>query len=188
MTVTRRAPINWNSQRSEGRPLVSVTKDGKPVEGFDPDRIINVSVEEEVLKLTNAGHIHAWFVRNVKGISEAGNGPVRVTMRDLSSLLAACEKVLFASQLVPVETFSRENYDWWSSEAKNAVGNPRKAIKNVNVAHRELPASEKYGGTGEYDEEYLKAVEDTRNLIARLKCEQAGRTEGEFYYSSSRYW
>lgn len=186
MIVTRRTPVQWKNQRTDDRPLVSITKGGEPVQGLVSERITSVSVEEEVLKLAGAGHIHAWFARKAK--EPIGTyGTIRITANLLEELLATCEKVLFASQLVPADRYSAELYSW-SNEAKQAVGNPRKTIKNVNVAHQELPASASFGDSGNYDEKYLRDVEDTRTAIAKLKSERFGLNDGEFYYTLSRAW
>lgn len=180
MTVTRRTPVKWKHQHPDHRPLVSVTKAGQPVESIDSERIINV--EEEVMTWTDAGHIHEWFERNIEGVRGSWRTPVFLPWHKLDKLLADCEKVLFASHLVPAVSFVRD-FHWYSADAKEAAGNPRMVVKNVNVAHNVMPLPRDHGLPDEYDESYIKAIEDTRSWAAKMKLGPHGAEEGQLYYS-----
>lgn len=182
MTVTRRNPVRWNDRHPDDRVLITLVKNGEPERVTISEHI--TGYEEQVMKWTNAGHIHDWFAKNVDGVKDH-SGAVLIRPRDLEALLSACEKVLFASHLIPAEKLSGRS--WWSSEVRKAAGNPHSEIKNVNVAHKTLPVSTGYGSLGKYDAAYLLSVAETRSWCARTLANEYGTPAitGDLYYSWS---
>lgn len=160
---------------------VLVKRGGVPLEN---DQYESVTVEERVMEWESAQHIHNWFVENVQdGVDNRAEYVVR--SGHLQKLVAVCEKVLNASQLVPETDFAAA-IDVWPSPTSAAMRQPKKVIKNVSVAHKLLPAwSER--GTEPYGEAYWKAVDDTRSWALRMLADTKDGVAGTLYYYSSNW-
>lgn len=183
MSATRKSYVKSSEYESpEHKYSVSVTRGGKPVVGYDPNRV--AYVEEDVMDWDNASHIHAWFVDNVqKGKND--HGTYEVTMDHLMRLLSVCEKVLYGSHLVTKEPVLNSIAFVPFSQRQQAKGSLPKVIKNVAAAYKLLPLRD-FGRYGliEYGEAYLNAVEATREWAERMLVELEGGTKRTIYYSS----
>jgi len=162
---------------------VEIARGEKPVAGIKPERIIGV--EEEVMRWTNARHIHGWFVDNVQH-GKNDYGSYALTSENLFELYSTCERVLNASQLVRKPVFEKL---WYGSYRRTgeAEAAPRLAMRNVAIAHKLLPTrSWGYEGAGEYDEQYIQAVRETRDWAERMLDDVEAKVPGTIYYSSTR--
>jgi hypothetical protein len=172
----------WDHQKAEKRYAVRMTCGGKPVSGVQADRISEVA--EEVMYWRKANHIHAWFVDNVQG----GNddcGSYYVSEDQLRQLLGLCRKVLDASTLVDGSVYAGTQY---SKEHPNGVvqRTPGKVIADASVAIDLLPVrSGFFFGSTEYDEYYLRDVQETHDWAERMLTDIKAGCPGKVYYSSS---
>lgn len=176
--IRRNTVSKWD-YRSGNEPLkVHVSRgDASEVDGV----YHSVTIEEHVMEWKNAHHIHNWFVKNVLK-DYPSREKALIGMDKLRELLLVCEKVLSSSQLVP-ETMFASALDRYPSPDSEALRNPGKVIKNVNVAHQLLPDGTGYSGDRPlYGEEYLKAVEETRNWVLRMIADRREGKRGELYY------
>ena len=107
----------WDSQSSEERYDVVVTKGGVPVNDIDTTKISYI--EEEVATWRKANHIHLWFVENIQaGVDKCGE--YYVSERELRELLRVCKLVQadnsLAEALLPTQSgffFGGTEYDEW---------------------------------------------------------------------------
>jgi hypothetical protein len=184
MYAVRRTKVNQcDDVLKEHESAVHVTRGGRPIIGLEPERIKTINVEEQVMEWRDAGHIHAWFVKNVQN-GKAYAESYLVTRDKLIELLTVCEKVLAASHLVPARMFA-SSLSKWESPDPEAMRENAKVINNVNVAHKLLPVTG-MRSDADYDEAYLKVVEETRSWILRMFADRPDRLS-EVYYSTSRW-
>lgn len=183
MSAARRLYVKqWSYQKPEERYTVQIAYGGKPVRGIDPDRIS--VIEEEVMDWRKANHIHSWFVDNVQD-GKDDCGTYHVPWEMLCQLHGVCGEVSHASKLVDGTVYGGTVYD---KEHPNGVvqRTPGKVIEDPTVARKLLPTREGFFfGSYEYDEWYLKDVENTRNWAARMLADHKAGVPGDIYYSSS---
>ena len=137
--------------------------------------------EEEVLAWGVTRQIGEWITKRTS--EERDNHGYLIGWNSLEQLLIACEKVLNASHLVP-DTWFAEDVKTDGSLDRKALADPKKTIKNVNVAHKLLPAYHGYGSSGEYDEAYLQDVEDTRDWLLDMFAARREDTGAKVYYAT----
>lgn len=128
-----------------------------------------------------ANHIHNWFVENVQdGVDECQKS--YVSSEQLQELYDLCKEVLTVMQTdeVDLEIYSFEN-------DANVVEKGREIV-NSSTIHKMLPTSSGFffGGTG-YDEWYIRDVENTLEILEKLRNEDGsfGRKGMDYYYRSS---
>lgn len=173
---------NWSDDPAEKHYSVQITYGGKPVPGYQPERI--TSVEEEVMYWRKANHIHEWFVQNVQN-DEDDCGKYCVAWEQLRDLLDVCNEVIEASKLVDGTVYAGTVYD------KDHPGGveqrePGKVIENSTLAAELLPTTSGFFfGSKEYDEDYLAEVIETRDWIVSMLDDQKNGVPGDIYYSSS---
>ena len=183
MYAVRRTHVKkWKHEPPSEEYSVQVTKGGEPVADIDPERISQV--DEEVMYWRKANHIHAWFVENVQdGIDNCAS--YYVSDEKLEELLGLCKRVIRASKLVDGAVLASYS---WDSETKQRIENREagKVIKNPKVAQELLPRQEGFFFGGyEYDEWYLKDVQDTHDWIVQTFKDRAKGILSDIYYSSS---
>jgi hypothetical protein len=173
----------WNHKKKEDQYKVLVRKGGKPDPSFDYKKISNI--EEEVMYWRKANAIHAWFVREVQG-GKDDCGDYLVTREDLEKLLDACNKVLASTILVSGKI--NNGYGYKKNEATGEMERYEciedgKVLADSTVAQELLPSSSGFFfGSTEYNEWYLKDVEETKKM---LEEELAKESSGDYYYHSS---
>jgi hypothetical protein len=154
---------------------VIVKKGGKVVKEIQPDRVS--SIEEQVAYWRKENHIHAWFVNNVQD----GEDDCRehyVSREQLKELVDTCEKVLASLDNSPKKKV-KVKVGW---QGGKELYEDIDVYVNTELAEELLPtqAGFFFGGT-EYDEWYVKGLENTLNQITPLLSEE----EGDFYYQAS---
>ena len=156
---------NWSHQTPEEKTKLTVKKGGKKHPEINPDKV--TYIQEEVGYWRKANAIHVWFVANVQnGVDECQESYVDPTK--LKALLQTCISVRDNSNLIT------------DKEGPNKEG---KVIEDTTFAEDLLPSQSGFffGGT-EYDEWYLKDIEDTIKILeAELKLEH----RVEYYYRAS---
>lgn len=184
MYAVRKLDVKHRGYQSEDeRYKVQIERGGKPVSDIQSDRIS--SVEEDVMKWSNANHIHGWFVDNVMDGTDS-RGERYVSSSKMEKLLEDCEKVLNSSQLVREPVFKASEWNAIKRRMK-ADGTSPRLIKNISVARKLLPLRKfDWANFQEYDEQYLKDVEATRDWAERMLIDNARGVRGDIYYSSSR--
>lgn len=183
MEAVRRVSVrNWGLAAPQERTAVQIECNGKPISGIKSERIS--VIEESVMTWRKANHIHAWFVDNVQN-GEDDCKTYHVGWDSLRDLLAVCEKVLRASELVDGMVYAGKVYDRKHPRGR-VRREPGKVIKDATVAQALLPTREGFFfGNCEYDEGYLGDVRATRDWIVGMLAERAAGTPGGIYYSSS---
>lgn len=178
--VRRLSTEQWDHQPEDERYSVQIARDGKPVSGFQSDRI--EAEEEDVMYWRKANHIHAWFVDNVQdGVDDQES--YRVDWDQLRQLLHVCEEVIEASNLVDgsihVSTlYNQENPDGLVQRE------PGKVIEDTSVAEQLLPTrSGFFFGCTEYDEDYLDEVVRTRDWAVQMLADHNEGVPGDIHYS-----
>jgi hypothetical protein len=119
MYLSKKAYVkNWDHE-TDGKFLVSVTKDGEPT-AVKPERV--KYVVEEVMYWRKANAIHAWFVKNVQdGVDDCRYA--YVSREQLEELLEVCRAVKAdpskAMELLPPQSgffFGPTDVDDWYME------------------------------------------------------------------------
>lgn len=154
---------------------VTVKKGGKVVKEIQPDRVS--SIEEQVAYWRKENHIHAWFVNNVQD-GEDDCREYHVSREQLKELVDTCEKVLASLDDSPKKKV-KVKVGW---QGGKELYEDIDVYVNTELAEELLPtqAGFFFGGT-EYDEWYVKGLENTLNQITPLLSEE----EGDFYYQAS---
>ena len=182
MYVVRRVDVNRKNYGDDEQDSVQITRKGKLVEGFNPERITKVEVEEELVKWKNASHIHGWFVDNVQNGQDDKEWHL-LSCRDIEKLLEVCEKVLNGSHLVREPAFKASG---WKPirQRMDTRGVPPMVMKNVSIAHKLLPLRlGRWDGPTDYGKQYLADVETIRDWAeSTLMKEDRGELKGELYY------
>ena len=172
----------WSHQKPEERYTVHVERGGKPIVGFQADRVS--SVDEEVMYWRKANHIHAWFVDNVQD----GKDDCReyeVDWDKLRELHGVCFDVMSASKLVKGMVHHYETWDK-KTDAMVVHRRPGQVIKNPSVAKELLPTKKGFFfGTDEYDEDYLCEIERTLAWTMSMLSEYKSGFPARIYYQSS---
>lgn len=166
---------NWSHMEPEQLHEVIVKKGGKVVKEIQPDRVS--SIEEQVAYWRKENHIHAWFVNNVQG-GEDDCREYSVSREQLKELVDTCEKVLASLDDSPKKKV-KVKVGW---QGGKELYEDIDVYVNTELAEELLPtqAGFFFGGT-EYDEWYVKGLENTLNQITPLLSEE----EGDFYYQAS---
>jgi hypothetical protein len=166
---------NWSHMEPEQLHKVTVKKGGKVVKEIQPDRIS--SIEEQVAYWRKDNHIHAWFVNNVQD-GEDDCGEYYVDREKLKELVDTCGKVRATLKNSPTKKV-QVKVGW---QGGKELYEDIDVYTDTELAEELLPtqAGFFFGGT-EYDEWYLKGLEDTIKQITPLLEEK----EGDFYYQSS---
>lgn len=166
---------NWSHMEPEQLHEVTVKKGGKVVKEIQPDRVS--SIEEQVAYWRKENHIHAWFVNNVQD-GEDDCREYHVSREQLKELVDTCEKVLASLDDSPKKKV-KVKVGW---QGGKELYEDIDVYVNTELAEELLPtqAGFFFGGT-EYDEWYVKGLENTLNQITPLLSEE----EGDFYYQAS---
>ena len=136
-------------------------------------------MEDETGYWRKANHIHKWFVENAQGgVDDCGVYPV--TKQQLNELYELCKKVRESCLLVDGLVNNGYSYD---NGVKVYNKEPGKVMNNIEVAESLLPTQEGFFfGSTDYDEYYMRDIEDTIKTIEPLLAEDEQDT---FYYQSS---
>lgn len=183
MYAVRRVDVKRDDyQPPDQRFTVTVERRGQPVLGLEPERISTVEVEDMYWRKAN--HIHSWFVSNI----QRGNDNCAiyyVPEEKLRDLMYLCDRVIDASELV--DGMVQVSTEYSKEHPKGiAKSEPGKVIKDATVAADLLPVCEGFFfGSQEYDEDYLQAVIDTRDWIARVQADRNEGICGPIFYASS---
>lgn len=163
MWLEKRTSVKrWEHKKDEEQFEVSVQKGGKPFPDFKPEGI--TSLVEELIYWRKTNHIHAWFIDHC-GDGKDDGGEIYVSKENLQKLLETCEKVIEASSLVEGKVYNGETYKDGKWEVNRVDG---KVIKNPSMAQELLPTrSGFFFGPTEYDEYYLEAVIQTRDVLKK---------------------
>jgi hypothetical protein len=166
---------NWSHMGPEQLHEVTVKKGGKVVKEIQPDRVS--SIEEQVAYWRKENHIHAWFVNNVQD-GEDDCREYHVSREQLKELVDTCEKVLDSLEGSPKKKV-KVKVGW---QGGKELYDDIDVYTDTELAEELLPtqAGFFFGGT-EYDEWYLKGLEDTIKQLTPLLDEE----EGDFYYHAS---
>ena len=172
----------WKHQKDDERYTVEVARAGKPVAGFQPERISGV--EAEVMYWRKANQIHGWMVKHVQNKQDDCK-QYHVDFETLSYLLEDCKKVIESSKLVDGMITNGETYN-----SKTRTWEPRcepgRVIEDSTVAQAVLPTTQGFFfGHYEYDEDYLGDVIATHNWLERMIHDYNKGVPGDIYYSSS---
>ena len=156
---------NWSHQTPEEETKLTVKKGGKKHPEINTDKV--TYIQEEVGYWRKANAIHMWFVANVQGgVDECQES--YVDQEKMRELLQTCIAVRDNSNLIP---------------AKDGINKEGKIIEDPTFAKDFLPSQSGFffGGT-EYDEWYLKDIEDTIKILEdELKLDH----HVEYYYRAS---
>lgn len=187
MRAFRRLLINTNDHlEPDDRYTVEVQRGGKPVQDFDADRISAVDVE--VMKWSNALHIHHWFVATLQAnVHEEHVGPYYVYPGTLSELVEICDAVMHESKLVTVPVVSKivrdSKFKTWDRFTESG-----RVIEDPTTAKELLPLPHDYYSPEpdqRYDEHYLEDVEETREWAYQMANAELEGTPGDIIYQAT---
>jgi hypothetical protein len=172
----------WNIQSDDERYTVEIARGGKPILGFNSDRI--TYVEEEVMYWRKANHIHAWFVDNLQdGVDDCEL--YHIPWQKLLDLFDRCKRVVEASRLVDGLVRTQTAFDKEHPDRK-AKRVPGKVIEDATVAKALLPTRRGcFFGSDEYDEQYLYEVRKTQDWAERMLKDHDAGVPGDMHYQSS---
>lgn len=139
-------------------------------------------IMEEVGYWRKANQIHNWFVENVQDGEDDCCYHEEVTKEKLEELLDICKRVINKSNLIDGSVVNGYKYDNGKEEAIYEKG---LIIEDPSVAIKLLPTSSGFffGGTN-YDEYYIKDVNDTIEIITKI-LETTDFDKEIIYYVSS---
>jgi len=166
---------NWSHMSPEELHEVTVKKNGIEVPHIKKDRIS--SIEETVAQWRKANHIHAWFVNNVQD-GEDNCREYYVDRDQLKELVQTCKDVKESLEKSPKKKVQVES--GWKNGKK--MYDEVEVFEDTSVAEELLPTQPGFffGGT-EYDEWYIKDLDNTIEMLEPLLEEEGG----DFYYQAS---
>jgi hypothetical protein len=165
---------NWSHMSAEELHEVTVKKNGIEVPQIKKDRIS--SIEESVAQWRKANHIHQWFVDNIQD-GEDNCREYYVDRDQLKELVQACKDVKESLLKSPKK---KVQVECWKDGQK--MYDEVEVFEDTSVAEELLPTQPGFffGGT-EYDEWYVKSLDETIEMLEPLIDEEGG----EFYYQAS---
>lgn len=149
------------------------------VSKIDTTKIAYIIEEVGYWRKSNA--IHKWFIDNcADGVDNCQN--IDVSGEQLAELLEVVSKVLQNIKLVDGDVYNGSIYDVNGKEVKQYTKG--KVIKDPSYAKENLPTQSGFffGGT-DYDEYYVKDLQETEKLLIELESKDDG--EGEYTYKAS---
>jgi hypothetical protein len=166
---------NWEHMSPEELHEVSVKKNGQEIPHIKKERVS--SIEESVAYWRKANHIHQWFVDNVQD-GEDNCREYYVDREQLQELVDTCKKVKESLENSPKKKVQVEV--GWQNGQK--MYDDVEVFEDTSVAEELLPTQPGFffGGT-EYDQWYVKDLDNTINQLEPLLQEEGG----DFYYQSS---
>ena len=167
---------NWPHMTAKQQYQVTVLKGGTPTK-IKAERVREIV--EEVGYWRKANAIHRWFVDHVQD-GDDNCRDYHVTDKHLRELLALCNRVLEASELVDGDVTNGYTF----KDGKEVpIVEKGKVIKDPSVAKELLPTQDGFFfGMTDYDQWYLEDIEYTKNVLEQLLAEDP---DGQYYYSSS---
>lgn len=135
------------------------------------------SEDGEIGYWRKANHIHKWFVENVQnGVDDCGF--YAVSKDKLLELHKLCKEIL--EKCVLVEGEVNNGYTLGADGSRVYHKEPGRIVSNPEIAEELLPCqSGFFFGSTDYDEYYIKDIEDTIQII-----EDALKEETVYYHSS----
>lgn len=134
-------------------------------------------IEEEAGYWRKANAIHKWFVDNVQD-GEDDCKEYYVNHEQMEELLDLCNRVIKASKLIPGQI---QNGSQSGPNGLEPIMEDGKLIEDPTTAKELLPTqSGFFFGNTDYNEWYLDDIKETKKIL-----EEALKTPGEYYYSSS---
>jgi hypothetical protein len=170
---------NWEHYPEDRKTTFVIKTGGKIREDIKPERIEYII--EGVGYWRKANHIHNWFINNCTN-GDDNRTRMYVSEDELRELLAVCKKVKAASKLVKGKIKNGETMDTKTGEWVPIMEDGH-YIEDATVAKQLLPTqSGFFFGSTDYDEYYLKHVQDTIDIIEPLLKEGGS---GEYEYVAS---
>src|SRR3954454_9104166 len=147
---------NHRFTKPEDHYQVSVTQGGKPT-CIKPERIIEIT--EAVAYWRKANQIHKWFVDNVQdGFDDCRE--YYVTREQLQELLALCEKVIAASELIDGKVTNGFTHE--KGKGMVPIIEEGRVIADPSVAKELLPTQDGFFfGSTDYDQWYMDDIHET---------------------------
>ena len=169
---------NWSHMKPDELHKVTIEKGGKKVTEIKEKRISYIV--EELAYWRKANMIHNWFVQNVQN-GEDNCKSYYCDYDNLKELRDICRAVLEKMEVV---TTKKEFDDYTGGECTKKEIDFRQ-ILNIEDIEKELPTASGFffGGT-EYDEWYIRDLEETDEVLTKLLAEE-GAKSGDYYYHSS---
>jgi len=156
--LTRKIYIGGNYAHRNVTGVVDVQIDGKPVS-------VNVNrvsyIEEQVGYWRKANQIHNWFVENVQD-GEDDCRSYDVSREQLQELLATVTDILGKVELVDG---TLHNGTKWENGIQTEMYSDGKVIANPEVCKALPTASGCFFGNTDYNEWYIRDLEDTKKIL-----------------------
>jgi len=177
MNLERRHYVrNWPHMAKDELTTVTVTRDGKPLEGLKPERISYVA--EHIAYWRKANAIHRWFVTNCQD-GEDDCREAWVSDGQIRELVELCKRLVSELKLVKGKVSTGYRYEDGKRIETFYEG---LVVANPELAAELLPAQEGFFfGATSYDEWYVNDLKQTIEMLEPELEVQAG----DFYYSSS---
>ena len=166
---------NWEHNNVRGEINLTHGKENTPIK-------INLNkvsvIIEDAGYWRKANHIHRWFVENVQD-GEDDCGEYYVERDKLQELLDICNEILKNVELVDGDITNGYRY---TENGKEPIIEKGKVVKSDSLLRELLPTTSGFffGGT-EYDEYYIRDVEDTVKILEEALADDSG----DYYYHSS---
>lgn len=181
MYLKKRTYIGNKYKDSDKQIKVIIPKNQKgvtfPVNNIKNERIQEII--EEVGYWRKANQIHQWFVDNVQD-GEDDCKEYYVSKDQLKELLHLCKTIM---NIVRYEEGDILMSTSWSGDKKTNHYGKGKIIANIEEIQDILPTSSGFFfGSTEYNEYYIRDIEDTIEILEPL-LEEKG--DDDFYYQSS---
>ncbi len=156
--LTRKIYIGGNYKHRKVTGSVKIKIDGKPV-SVDIKKLSYI--EEQVGYWRKANQIHNWFVENVQD-GEDDCKSYYVSREQLQELLATVTDILGKVELIDgtLHTGTR-----WDSNGRTETYEDGKVIANPEVCEALPTTSGFFFGNTDYNEWYVKDLEDTKKIL-----------------------
>lgn len=177
MYLTKRIYVgaNWEHNNVCGEINLTHGKENTPIK-------INLNkvsvIIEDAGYWRKANHIHKWFVENIQD-GKDDCGEYYVERDKLQELLDICNEILKNVELVDGDITNGYRY---TENGKEPIIENGKVVKNDILLRELLPTTSGFffGGT-EYDEYYIRDIEDTVKILEEALADDSG----DYYYQSS---
>lgn len=141
-----------------------------------------MQVHEQVGYWRKANAIHSWFVDHVQDGDDDCDYHQEVTKGVLEDLLSTCEKVLASCEMVSGKIQNGITYENGKEKIDWVDG---KYIYDDSVAQELLPTTSGFFfGSTDYDEYYVRDIQDTIDIITRVLETTDFEKEMVYYVSS----
>ena len=165
MYLNKRTYVGAAPENKETAVVINITKNGRSL-AINPKRV--ASVTEEIGYWRKANHIHGWFSRLPEWDDDKQE--TEVSAKQLKELLELCKQVKVKAVMTEGDVLEGTSFS-----DKGMVKNFRKGMTILNageIADMLPTESGFFFGSTEYDEGYMRDIDDTIEMLSSLELNE----------------